>query len=106
MLSKEQQIAYNRFIKARNKVRLGTYGRGGLHPIIPHSEVTCTVDIAGFNHPFFERNDDWIEYLEASKAWWAIEPEFRKTERMSMIRGDYGVVDSWREKQTTRKEIE
>lgn len=103
--SKEQQIAYNRFIKARNRVRLGTYGRGGAHPIIPHSEVICTVDIAGFNHPFFEQNDDWIEYLEASKAWWAIEPEFRKKERMSMIRGDYGDMDSWKDKQTNRKEI-
>jgi len=104
-LTKEQQIAYDRFIRARNKVRLGTYGRGGLHPIIPHSEVTCTVDIAGFSHPFFEQNDEWIEYLEASKAWWAIEPEFRKDERMSMIRGDYGTEDSWKEKKSTRKEI-
>jgi hypothetical protein len=106
MLNKEQQLAYDRFIKARNKVRVGGYGRGGLHPVVPQSAVTCTVDIAGFNHPFYERNDDWIEYLEASSAWWAIEPEFRKKERMSMIRGDYGDSDSWKDKKTIRKEIE
>jgi hypothetical protein len=49
------------------------------------------------NHPLFEQNDDWLEYKEASLAWWAIEPEFRKTERMSAIRGDYGSSDSWDE---------
>jgi hypothetical protein len=51
----------------------------------------------GLNHPLFERNDEWFEYLEASKEWWAIEPEFRKAERMSAIRGDYGASDSWNE---------
>ena len=64
---------------------------------VPHSSVLSTVDIAGFNHPFYEPNHDWIEYLEASSAWWAIEPEFRKDERMSAIRGDYGTADSWDE---------
>jgi hypothetical protein len=105
MMTKEQELAYNRFIRARNKVRLGSYGRGGSHPIIPHSEVSSVVDITGFNHPFYVRNDEWMEYLEASQAWWDVEPEFRKAERMSMIRGDYGDSDSWKEKQTNRKEI-
>jgi hypothetical protein len=65
----------------------------------------CSVDITGLNHQLFEQNDDWIEYKQASLAWWAVEPEFRKTERMSMIRGDYGDSDSWREKQPNVKEI-
>jgi hypothetical protein len=49
------------------------------------------------NHPLFEQNDDWLEYKEASLAWWEVEPEFRKTERMSAIRGDYGTSDNWEE---------
>jgi hypothetical protein len=56
-----------------------------------------TVDVAGLNHPLFEENEDWLEYKEASLAWWKVEPEFRKAERMSAIRGDYGVSDSWEE---------
>ena len=104
-LTQEQQRAYDRFIRARDRVRIGTYGKRLKGSRVPLSEVVCTVDITGFNHPFFERNDEWIEYLEASAAWWAIEPEFRKLERMSMIRGDYGEVDSWREKQHKVREI-
>jgi hypothetical protein len=50
-------------------------------------------------------NDEWLEYKEASLAWWKVEPEFRKTERMSMIRGDYGDSDSWREKKHNVKEM-
>jgi hypothetical protein len=42
-------------------------------------------------------NDEWLEYKEASLAWWKIEPEHRKTNRMSAIRGDYGTADSWDE---------
>ena len=104
-LTDEQQKAYDRFIRARNRVRIGTYGKNLKGARVPLSEVVCTVDIAGFNHPFFERNDEWIEYLEASQAWWAIEPSFRKDERMSMIRGDYGDEDSWKEKQPKLKEM-
>jgi hypothetical protein len=63
------------------------------------------VDVGNMNHPLFIENDEWIEYQQASLAWWAIEPEFRKTERMSMIRGDYGDVDSWRDKAQPVKEI-
>jgi len=92
----EQQKAYDRFIKARNNVGLVRTKGYGKRPYIPQREYT-TVDVENSNHPMFERNDDWFEYLEASAQWWAIEPEFRKTERMSAIRGDYGTADSWDE---------
>ena len=94
-LTAEQRRAYDRFIKARDKVRIGTYGRGGKDPFVPLSDVKSVVDIAGFNHPFYEQNDDWIEYKEASLSWWEIEPAFRHEERMRASRGDYGIEDSW-----------
>jgi hypothetical protein len=95
-LTEEQQRAYNRFIIARDKVGLVRTKGYAKRPYIPQRQYT-TVDIAGMNHPVFERNDDWFEYLEASSQWWAIEPGFRKAERMSAIRGDYGTADSWNE---------
>jgi hypothetical protein len=96
-LTDEQQKAYDRFIKARDRVGLVRTAGYMKRPWIRLADVTSTVDIAGMNHPVFEVNDDWIEYKEASLAWWAIEPEIRKAERMSAIRGDYGVSDSWEE---------
>ena len=104
-LTKEQQVVYNRLIKARNNVALGQYRLKNKNPWQPTSDVVCSVDVVGLNHQLFEQNDEWLEYKEASLAWWAVEPEFRKTERMSMIRGDYGNSDSWREKQPNVKEI-
>ena len=104
-LTKEQQRAYDRFIRARNNVSLGQYRKYNTKPWQPTSDVVCSVDIAGLNHQLFEENVAWLEYKEASLAWWAVEPEFRKTERMSMIRGDYGDTDNWREKQPKVKEI-
>jgi hypothetical protein len=101
----DQARAYARFIRARDNVSLGQYRKHNKRPWQPTSDVVCTVEVAGLNHQLFEQNDDWLEYKEASLAWWAIEPEFRKTERMSMIRGDYGDSDSWREKQPNVKEI-
>jgi hypothetical protein len=95
-LSAEQQKAYDRFIRARDKVGVVRTKGYGKRPHIPQRQYT-TVDVEGLNHPLFERNDDWFEYLEASEQWWAVEPEFRKTERMSAIRGDYGTADSWNE---------
>jgi len=103
--TQEQTRAYQRFIIARNNVSLGQYRKYNKRPWQPTSDVVCSVDVAGLNHQLFEQNDEWLEYKEASLAWWAIEPEFRKTERMSMIRGDYGDSDSWREKQPNVKEI-
>jgi hypothetical protein len=104
-LSAEQKQAYDRFIRARDRVRIGSYGKKQKGEWIPLSDVTRTVEVAGLNHPLFEQNDAWLEYKEASLAWWAIEPEFRKTQRMSMIRGDYGDSDNWREKRQYIKEI-
>ena len=103
--TKEQEQAYKRFIKARNSVALGQYRRYNNGAWQPTADVLCTVDIAGMNHPMFIENDDWIEYKEASLLWWAVEPAYRKTERMSMIRGDYGDTDSWRDKATNVREI-
>jgi hypothetical protein len=103
--TQEQTRAYQRFIIARNNVSLGQYRKYNKRPWQPTSDVVCSVDVIGLNHQLFEQNDEWLEYKEASLAWWAIEPEFRKTERMSMIRGDYGDSDSWREKQPNVKEI-
>lgn len=102
--SSEQTKAYNRFIRARNSVSLGQY-RKYSKEWQPTSDVVCTVDEVGMNHPLFEQNDGWLEYKEASLAWWAIEPDHRKTERMSMIRGDYGDTDTWKEKQHSVREI-
>ena len=103
-LTQEQQKAYDRFIRARNNVSLGQY-RKYSKTWQPTSDVVCSVDITGLNHQLFEQNDAWLEYKEASQAWWAIEPEHRKTNRMSMIRGDYGDSDTWRDKQPKIKEI-
>jgi hypothetical protein len=93
----EQQKAYRRFITARDKVGLVRTSDFTKTKWVPFSDVVCTVDVAGFNHPFFEPNHDWAEYLEASRAWRLVEPESRKDERMSAIRGDYGTADSWDE---------
>lgn len=95
--TEEQLRAYQRFITARNKVGVVRVQGFTKNPWIRQADVTCTVDITGQNHPLFEQNDEWLEYKEASLAWWAIEPEFRKQERMSSIRGDYGHSDNWDE---------
>lgn len=92
----EQKKAYTRYITARDKVGLVRTAGYSKRPWIRTAEYD-TVDVEGLNHPLFSVNDDWLEYKEASLAWWAVEPEFRKTERMSAIRGDYGTADSWDE---------
>jgi hypothetical protein len=96
-MTEEQKRAYDRFITARNKVGLVRTKGYTKQAWVRCADVVCTVDIAGMNHPMFEVNELWLEYKEASLAWWAIEPEYRKTERMSSIRGDYGHQDSWDE---------
>lgn len=101
----EQRRAYDRYIRARNNISLGQYRKHNTKKWEPTSDVICSVEIAGLNHPLYEQNDAWLEYQEASRAWWELEPQFRKDERMSMIRGDYGTSDSWREKKTPVKEI-
>ena len=96
----EQIKAYQRFIKARNRMGLVRTADFFKQPWIRCADTLSTVDIAGMNHPLFEVNEDWIEYKEASLAWWTIEPEFRRLERMSSTRGDYGIADSWEETNT------
>ena len=96
-LTKEQERAYKRFITARDNVGIVRTAGYSKRKWIRQADVVCTVDVTGFNHPFYEQNDDWLEYKEASLAWWAIEPEHRKTNRMSAIRGDYGTSDNWEE---------
>jgi len=104
-LTEEQQRAYDRYIRARDRVRIGSYGKKQKGEWIPLSDVIRTVDATSLNHPLFEENDAWIEYKDAFSAWLEVEPEFRKRERMSMIRGDYGDTDNWKEKRHYVKEI-
>ena len=92
----EQTRAYERFIRARNNVSLGQYRQYNKNPWQPTSDVVCTVDEAGLNHPLFEQNDAWLEYKEASLAWWKIEPRYRDEQRLRSSRGDYGgKSDNW-----------
>lgn len=96
-LTDEQQKAYKRFITARDKVGLVRTQGFTKRAWVRQADVIQTVEVTGFNHPFYEDNHDWKEYLAASLAWWKIEPEIRKQQRMSAIRGDYGSSDSWNE---------
>lgn len=100
-LTGDQQKVYDRYIKARNKMGIG---RGLISKTpkpkwIPSSDYIACIDVTGLNHPMFIANDAYLEYQEAFQAWLAIEPEFRFAERMRASRGDYGLTDSWEEKQ-------
>ena len=95
-LTEEQKKAYERFIRARDRVGLGARKPKGKW--IRQAQVQSCVDIAGYNHPFYEPNPAWTEYLEASSDWWRVEPKFRDEERLRMSRGDYGKQDSWDER--------
>jgi hypothetical protein len=97
-LNKEQQWAYARFIKARDRVGLGTVKPNKNYSWVPLSDYSSCVDVAGLNHPLFVQNDEYLEYKEALLAWLAVEPAFRDQERMRMSRGDYGTQDSWEER--------
>jgi len=72
---------------------------------VRQADVVCTVDIEGMNHPLFESNDEFLEYKEASLAWWAIEPAYRDEERLRASRGDYGPTDNWEDKQLTKEQL-
>lgn len=98
-LTQEQQKAYDRFIRARDKVfkRKGKWVR--------MADVKSTVDITGFNHPFYEANPEYEEYKDAFKQWLVVEPQFREQERMRSSRGDYGTTDSWEDKPSRVKEL-
>jgi hypothetical protein len=99
-ITDEQRIAYDRFIRARDRVGLGRK-RG---PYIPHTNY-LVVDVGGMNHPMYLENTPWIEYLEASSAWWAVEPAFRHEQRMRATRGDYGQTDDWSDPTEQIKEL-
>lgn len=98
-LTDEQQKAYDRFIRARDRVFKRT------HKWVRLADVKSTVDIVGLNHPLYESNPEYDEYREAFKQWLEVEPEFREKERMRSSRGDYGTVDSWEDKPSKVKEL-
>lgn len=94
-LNQEQQRAYARYIKARDRMGLGPTKP---KKWIPQTDYEACVDVTGLNHPTFIQNDAWLEYKEAFSNWLAVEPSFREQERMRMSRGDYGVQDSWEDR--------
>lgn len=94
-MTADQQKAYARFIKARDAVKLVRTSKNISYEWIPHRDYLDSIKNEGEPHPLFIQNMIWDEYKQASLAWWAIEPEFRKEERMRMSRGDYGVQDNW-----------
>lgn len=94
-LTDEQLKAYRRFIRARDKIKLVKTSENIRNSYIPHRDYLDSIRFEHQNHPQFILNDDWMEYKEASSAWWAIEPAFRHEERMRASRGDYGTEDSW-----------
>ena len=95
-LTDEQQQAYDRFIRARNRV--GIVKTSKQYPYVPLKDVIQTVDQDQLGHPLFEVNEEWLEYKEAFALWLAVEPAFRHEERMRMSRGDYGIEDSWEDR--------
>ena len=96
-LTEEQIRAYKRFIRARDQVKMVVTRDNIRNSYIPHRDYLDSIHVEHLNHPLFIENDPWLEYKEASAAWWAIEPEFRHHERMRASRGDYGVEDNWDE---------
>jgi hypothetical protein len=94
-MTEEQIRAYKRFIRARDKVKMVKTRDNFSKPYIPHRDFLDSVHITGLNHPLFVVNDDWVEYKEASLAWWEVEPPYRHEERLRATRGDYGGTDSW-----------
>jgi hypothetical protein len=94
-MTDEQLKAYKRFIRARDKVKLVKTNENIRDPYIPHRDYVDSIHVIDLNHPLFILNDPWIEYKEASAAWWAIEPRYRHDERLRATRGDYGDTDNW-----------
>lgn len=105
-LTPEQLKAYQRYIRARDKVKLVKTQGNYRQKHTPHRDYIDSVHITGLNHPLFILNEDWIEYKEASAAWWAIEPEFRNEERLRATRGDYGSEDSWEDTTVELEELD
>lgn len=103
-LTGAQQRAYDRYIKIRNRVGMVRV-KGEYHGWVRHADVSETIDVAGYNHPFYSENELWVEYKEAFSAWLAVEPSFRDEERMRSSRGDYGQSDNWEERKPKVRDI-
>jgi hypothetical protein len=97
-MTEDQKIAYNRFIKARDRVGLVRTATNRRNPWVRLADVVETVDMVNLNHPLFIENEEWLDYKESFIEWLEVEPVERKEERMRMSRGDYGTQDSWDEK--------
>ena len=65
ILTDEQQRAYDKYIKARDKV--GLVRRKGAW--VRLADVIETVDDPKLNHPLFVQNDAWLEYKQAFMEW-------------------------------------
>ena len=104
-LSEEQQKAYDRFIRARDRVKLVRTSKNIRNEWIPMRDYLDSYKADGEHHPLFEPNLIWQEYKDASLAWWKVEPEFRDQERMRMSRGDYGKQDSWEDSPSGVKDV-
>ena len=102
-LTKEQRVAYDRYIKARDKVGYGS--KANRVAWVKPSVISGCVDVEGLNHPVYIINDPYVEYLDAFQAWLDIEPRFRQEERMRASRGDYGLADSWDSKPSNSQDV-
>jgi len=94
-MTEEQIKAYKRFIRARDAVKLVKTRENIRNKYVPHRDYLDSIHVTDLNHPLFIVNDLWMEYREASSAWWAIEPEYRHEERLRATRGDYVDSDNW-----------
>jgi hypothetical protein len=99
-LTQEQRKAYDRYITLRDKVKLVPTASNRKNPWVRFADVVETVDVPNSNHPLFTQNDEWLEYKQAYVDWLAVEPQWRKDERMSALRGDYGTSDSWEDRES------
>ena len=104
-LTKEQQQAYDRFIRARDRVKLVRTSKNIKYEWIPHRDCLESYRADGEHHPLFESNPLWQEYKDAFNAWLEVEPAFRDKERMRMSMGDYGRQDSWEDAPSGVKDV-
>jgi hypothetical protein len=104
-LTEEQQRAYDRFIRARDRVKLVRTAKNLRYEWIPHRDYLESYRADGEHHPVFEPNVLWQEYKDAFTEWLRVEPEFRDKERMRMSRGDYGKQDSWEDTPSGVKDV-
>lgn len=103
-LTDEQIRAYQRFVRAAEKVKLIRTTKNFTWPYVPHRDYMECVRPDGAHHPMFIENEPWEEYKIASEEWWRLEPDFRKSERMRASYGDYGDEDNWDDEPTEVKD--